>query len=213
MASDFQPGAGDRQREHELHSRLLAGARSATADLVNHFLRQLVHRLQADFPSLRSDPDLEGCALTALEDYFLAPDRYRPERGTLWTFLHVAADRDARNLLKQRSAHPTLPLEERVAEDPAAWNDLMRECLGELPGLPAEVTMEEVRARVLGRLPDEGDRRILWLLMRGEATHERCVAALGLEGQTRPAQEAAIKRAKDRAWAAIRRTREGYRNG
>lgn len=203
-------------REAALHAQLLAREPWAAAELVRLLLPRLVDRLRTDFPGLRTDPDLEGCALQALAAYLLQPERYRPERGSLWTYLHLAADRDARNLVKQRArvAQYALPLSPaRGAGYPSGWNEPLRAVLGDVPGLPEGVTLAEVEAQVRASLPAAGDRRILVLMMREDASFENCVAALGIGGLDRAARERAVKRARDRVWAAIRRVRQRYRNG
>jgi hypothetical protein len=207
----------ERQRalEQELHRRLLAGERSAPSALTGHFLPRLRSSLRREFPLLRDDPELEECALESLADYFQAPQRYRPREGTLWVFLHLAAHRDALNLLKKRgrTGQRELPLEpEKVAEEGSARKDWVEACLGIVPGLPDEVTLEELQARARAGVK-AADRPVLELLMSGDEPLESYVAALSLAGRPRAEQERAVKRAKDRVWAALRRVRKSYEDG
>ncbi len=201
--------------ERELHARLLAGERWATDDLTTYFLPRLQRRLEGEFPPLRSDPDLTGCILEALQEYYLAPERYRPELGSLRGYLHLAAKRDALNLLRRRgpAGRQVELVEEKVAAEPERWNELLRRVEDDLPGLPEGISFSEVEARVKGSLRDAGDRRILRLILEADAGFDNCVAALNLQGRPRAEQERLVKQAKDRGHAALRRVRKQYEHG
>lgn len=205
------PGDDDR----ELHRRLLEREPDASYDALARFYPRLLARLRRDFPPLASDPDLDGCALQALAGYCTAPEKYRPELASLWRYLHLAADRDARNLLRRRK--PALSLDdaaqEKVAADAAAWNDLQRRVLGDLPGLPEGVTLEDLMARVRRSLRKPQQRKVLALMLSGGAGRDDYVAALGLEGLPARQQEAVIKREKDCVHAAFRRIRKDLGHG
>jgi DNA-directed RNA polymerase specialized sigma24 family protein len=214
MDTGTPASAGDprRERERELHRRLLAGERRATALLISHFLPRLRAFLRCEFPGLRNDDDREECGLAALSDYFRAPRERVSEGDSPAAFLYLAARRNALNRLAQqeRWVQRGLSLEEdKVAGEAPARNGWVEEQLGILPGLPDEVTIEELQARVRAAVKP-GDRAVLALLLSGDEPVESYVRALGLDGLSRGDQGREVKRAKDRVWAALRRLRQRY---
>lgn len=201
------------QRDRDLHAALVAEQRGAPEDLLRHFHVPLWARLKQEFPRLRDDPELEGCVLEALCDYCLRPERYRPERGPLWTFLYVAARRDALNLQNRKYRQLELSLEEEiVAEVPGSRKqEVEEEALDLVAGLPDHVTYADARFRLLSALKPE-DRPVVDLLYAEHAPFECYVQLLGLEGCPRAEQDLAVRRAKNRVHAARRRLKEslGY---
>ena len=84
------------EAERALHARLLAGDPFAPSALADAYLAPLVARLARAYP--REDPHLvETAAIDAVLDTAEHPARYDPARGSLGTYLWVAAKGDLRN--------------------------------------------------------------------------------------------------------------------
>jgi RNA polymerase sigma-70 factor (ECF subfamily) len=216
MSDDAERDGGpyDPTAELALHERLLRGEGSATWDLTRRFFERLARQLRVTFPSVRDDTDLQDCALQALLEYFRDPGRFSPERGSLWTLLWVTAYRRALNLLKRLGREPQLLLEldsERVAGEDAEWNSSMKRLFELLPGLPEGVTVAELQAEVVARLRPE-DRPVLPLILSAEEDPEVYARVLKLEHLPEEARLREVAKAKDRVWAALRRTRQRYRD-
>jgi hypothetical protein len=202
----------ERDRVQELHRRLSQGDPHAHYDLTRLLLPWLVRRLESRFSGYAGDPNLVGCALQALTGYLLNPASYQPGRRSLRGFLWMAARGDALNLEKREKWRRCETAdEERLAQEPDPRNT-GRDWLNapeEIPGLKG-ISPLEVMARVRGGLRDEADRRVLELMLAGEATVENCAAALNLVDEPPEAQKREAKRARDRVQAAKQRVREYY---
>ena len=202
------------EMQRDVQSRLLRGDRTASDDLVRLFLPRLVARLDAQFPLLRGDPELEGCAVSALFEHVQQPERFREEAGSLERYLQLAARRDALNLVQRRTrtSQRQLPLEEEtVAGAELSRNIWQDEVLGIMPGLPDHVTLDELRAQLQSAVRAQ-DYPVLELVLEGEATLENCIAALGLDGESSAVRAQKAKQSRDRIHAALRRVRERYQN-
>ncbi|HTE17223.1 MAG TPA: hypothetical protein VK689_02450 [Armatimonadota bacterium] len=204
----------ERRREQELHQAVVEGRRWASDDLIEHFHPRLFNRLKADFAALRDDPELEECVLQALLEYVLQPYRYQPHRASLWTFLYTAARRDALNLTGKRHRQLELPLDaEKIAAEPSTRKEgVEEEALRLVPGLPDDVSFDDLRARLRASLKPP-DHPIVDLVLAEHAPFDCFVRALQLEGVERKEQERLVKRAKDRVHAAKQRLEKRVRDG
>jgi hypothetical protein len=203
-----------RQREAELHASLLAGHREASYEVFHFFHLPLLRRLRSNFPRLRDDPDLEGCLLQALNDYLLRPASFQPGKGSLFGYLYHAAHRDVLNLLESRGRRAEEPLEpEKVAEwQGTRKEEVERTALEEMDGLPEEVELRDLEARLRAGLRPE-DHPLIPLVLSERTPLEPYVRALGLEALSREEQERVVKRAKDRIYIALRRLKRSYHDG
>lgn len=167
------------------------------------FVAAVLPPLEADaarrFP--HADPHLvTEAAGTAVIALLRRPDAYDPVRSPLPKYLRMIAQRDLVNLLDREGKH-------RRGRIP--W-----ECV-EL-GLPARNEEEEplsladspaVQAAVAGL--SDADRLVFELMLDGERETAVFAAALGLTHVPPDEQAAAVKRAKDRVKARLRRAAEG----
>src|SRR5689334_7189922 len=80
----------------ELHQRLINGDRVASAQLCKRIIRPLTGWLYKKGRT-RDKELVRDAATDALVDYLVHPERWRPELGTLVSYLCMMADRDLLN--------------------------------------------------------------------------------------------------------------------
>jgi DNA-directed RNA polymerase specialized sigma24 family protein len=210
MTSNDQPER--RRAEQELHERLLAGEEDASFDVFRRYLGPLLRRLEARFGSGPAARELPDVAHEILTRYILEPARYRGGGISVPAFLWMDAWGDTLNRLKKRRPvlQCELPLEtESVAEDPDGRNP-WRKVLGDIPGLPEGVTLEQVWARVRAVLPEPRDQEFVKLWLSGETGFETFVPLLELEELSRQEQQDAVSKVRDRIQKALRRIGKAF---
>ena len=202
----------DEAELQRLHARLVDGDRTASREvvrLVDAYFPRLLSRLRGKWP--RAPRELcEEAALEALFNYLNAPHAYDPSRGRLERYLFWSAHRDLQNLLdregRQRLRH-TRSLD-RVELDAAGGKWTLGEGIADPRADPGR-WLDEVDPRLLAEiaaaLPDEGDRRVLALIVAGERRTAPFAALLGLGGLAPDEQRRRVKRVKDRILARVRR--------
>ena len=92
----------------ELHNRLLRDDPVVTEEMFRIFVPEIERHLRIKFQSLAVgiDPDIyKSAVFDALTDYFKSPDKYKPDKSNLMTYLKRAAYRDMQNLLRKESRH------------------------------------------------------------------------------------------------------------
>lgn len=201
--------------EEELHHRFLAGEPDASYDTYLHYAARVCAWLRREFRSLGGDSELEGCAIEALADYFAAPRERLERMASARGLVYLAARRNALNLLEQRRRRREREIaleEDSVAETTAARNDPVEEALGILPGLPDEITVDELWARAYASVRP-ADHRVLDLMLSGDEPLASYAAVLRLETLPREEQEHEVKKAKDRVRAGLRRLGKSYGSG
>jgi RNA polymerase sigma-70 factor (ECF subfamily) len=197
---------------NEVYRRLLAGEPDAPADLYALFLDPLVAALAGKYP-FPSDPDLVHDMVTdAITRLVKEPARYRPERGSLWSYLYMDANGDIKNALSRQ--RPTLRLV-RAGEDGEEEGydppDLDVEVEGEVldrvhpEGLPEGVTREAVRDALRRTFPEERDRALVSLMSDGVRETDRYARVLGIADRPVDEQQRLVKQHKDRLSVAMRR--------
>ena len=201
------------EAERALHARLLAGDSFAPSELADAYLAPLVARLARAYAWV--DPHLvETAAIDAVLDTAEHPDRYDPARGSLGTYLWVAAKGDLRNARQKegrRAAHQA-PLEAAApgATPSVELRRAARNLSTEARDDPAELVARGERL----------DPTLLATVRAAFDTQEWAVVALMLDGEKRtteyarllglghlPAREQAreVKRVKDRLKKRLRR--------
>jgi len=201
--------------ELELHRRLLAGEADASYDVYARYLSPLLQRLRTRFGSGPAARELEDLAQETVTRYILQPSRYHPGGKSVAEFLYMDAAGDTLNRLggKQPVLQSELPFDtESVAEEPSERNS-WQSVLGEVPGLPDHITLEELRLRVRTVLPDPRDQEFLNIWVSGETGFESYVALLDLHQLDRAAQQDAVSRVRDRIMKTLRRTGRGLSHG
>jgi RNA polymerase sigma-70 factor (ECF subfamily) len=199
------PPPAPAEADRALHARLLAGDVLASAELAETYLAPLVARLLRHHP--HDDPHLvETAAIDAVLATAEHPERYNPARGSLATYLWIAARGDLRNARQsawRRAAHHT-PLDV-VEIGPAARNlatgaddpaDVAARRRDRDPGLVATARAAfDAREWAVVELMIDGERR-------PTADYARL---LGLEHLPAPDRAREVKRVKDRLEKRLRR--------
>ncbi len=177
----------------DVHRRLCAGSRTATAELCAAYLPYLLAWLERVEP--RADPHLRTqAAEDALLKLAQVPWSYRPERGGLATYLRMSARCDLSNAERSERRHHRLRISLAIVEDsPQAGKYLGREDAAPIEPIPALQGL------------DEKERRVLELIAEGERRTEAFAAVLELSNLSPAEQFGEVKRAKDRIKKRARR--------
>ncbi len=178
-----------------------------TAETCRAYLPGLLTYLQRRFS--RVDPHLcEEAAATTLIDYVKAPERFDPSRGELGRYLQMSARRDLFNLLRrerrQRPGHVLRFSVEIVEEhgNPFQEDEPLDRLVRDEEAAQRDALLRSIEAEC-----DEPERRVLRLMLEGEADTAAFAAALGIGHHSAEEQARAVKRVKDRIKKRIGRRR------
>lgn len=190
-----------------IHQRLLVDDPTASLDAAELLLAPLTARLRAKWPNLDRDP-CHDAATEVLVQYLQAPSRYDPSRSSLLGWLTMQAHRDLINdhESKQKtferrwaveSALPTRP----GTDEPTKLEDYLPS-IEAVPNLGPSAALKAIREA----LPDEKDRRLLWLVgEEGSRSTDEAAEVLGLTHLPLNERTAEIKKNKDRVMKRLRR--------
>ncbi|MGH9822144.1 MAG: hypothetical protein ACREDR_02635 [Blastocatellia bacterium] len=180
-----------------LHERLLAGDELATAEIAEHFLPQLTHRLAAMFPTLKDPHLLTTAAEDALLSYFSRPTQFDPAKIGLFAYLRMAARGDLLNSLRTPKIVELTTLDsEHVLEGLKDSTDLEDAMIkGDSP-LLREVN-ELIKSPV--------DRDFFALMADGVRETADYAELLGISDLPAAEQAAVVKRHKDRLKKSLQR--------
>ena len=191
--------APSRHEQDELHSAVLAGDPTAPARAFELLLDPLIDRLRFKWPR-RPRRDVEEQAIDSVLSYLERPERYDPDRANLLTYLTMDAHGDLLNAYEKEAAGR----EKLVAdvEDPAPHrNQVIDVAL-------SSTDDRRLLARLREAFPDDGDRRVVYLLLEGERTTAPYAEALGLAHLSVGDQQRLVNRAKDRVRKKLARLME-----
>lgn len=191
----------------EIHQRLLLDQPTASLDATEWLLAPLTARLRAKWPTL--DPDTcHDAATEVFVQYLQAPSRYDPRRSSLLGWLTMQAHRDLINdhESKQKaferrwaveSSLPTMP----GTDEPAKLEDYLPSTEA-MPNLELSPVLKAIR----DALPDEKDRRLLWLVgHEGSRSTDEAAEILGLMHLPLAERTTEVRRNKDRIMRRLRR--------
>ncbi len=198
--------------DYILHQRLLAGDLTASAEIAEAYLFEIVENLRRKYPNL-DDPHLIDTAVEdAFINYFNRPEQYNPQKSNLKKYLEMSAHGDLLNLLKREQRHRgDLRLSESVALD------------GSTPEHGVEVADDfDLEDWVVNKnsplwqelqnlFPDQRDQEMLLLMMDGVRETGAYVEVLGLSEEQAEEHALIIKRHKDRIKKKIQRYMERRR--
>lgn len=174
---------------------------SATAEFAELSLPFVLAHLSADF-STASEDEIWTAATNAILDVCERASKIDPAKWTLRRYLKVAATRDLLNLLEHKKGRPNI----ESVTDPVELTRLPRIGKEDMPGLDEEIS--DVVARYEAQLPSRQDREILRLMLEGVRDEDAFADALGIDDLPKSERHVAVKRAKDRIKAKLRRA--GY---
>ena len=182
------------------HSRLIDEDPTASADLYKAIFSPLVGWLHAKYRAADREP-IRDAATDALVDYIKHPKRWDPRRGTLVSYICMAADRDLQNALKKLQRLRKHELLSADVEDEGFDRNVLPEdsdpsdaMASLLPALETQVTSER-------------DRRLLHLMLEGERSTDKFSEVLGIQNQPKQEKARTVKQHKDRLKKVIERLR------
>ena len=182
------------------HRRLVGGDPTASAEFCKAMLPSLVDWLRAK--GRTTDKELiRDAATDALVDYIKHPDKWIQERGTLVSYICMAADRDLLNALEKAQRRRTREVLVADVED----GEFVRNVL------PEDKTPSNIIDRLLSALDrqvaSKTDRRFLVLMLEGERSTNKFAEVLGIQDLPKEQKARKVKQNKDRLKKVIKRLR------
>ncbi len=172
---------------------------TAFAQLAELALPHLVHFLQHEFRQVEAHLH-ETAAIDSLLTYHAAPEKYNPDKLTLFAYLRMSARHDLLNALDRNNRH-TRPLLD--IDEPAVQAQLVTEELEMEPfyleqwlengSSGKESLLQEFEAQL-----NATDRQLFLLLLNGVRETEPYAEILQIMAQPIAEQRREVKRAKDR---------------
>lgn len=182
------------------HSRLIGEDPTASADLYRAIFSPLVGWLHAKYRATDREP-IRDATTDALVDYIKHPKKWDPIRGTLISYICMAADRDLQNALKKlqrRRKHEVLSAD---VEDEALDGNVLPEGANPSDALASLLPALETH------LTSERDRRLLNLMLEGERSTDKFSEVLGIQNLPKQQKARTVKQHKDRLKKVIQRLR------
>lgn len=184
--------------QNQKHQEILEGTNpTAFAQLSEFALPHLISFLQHEFRQV--EPHLpETAAIDSLLTYYQAPQKYDPERVSLFAYLRMAARHDLLNALdkNKRQKRPLHNIDEPTIQAQLLEDD------AELVALStwldtADLAEQELLHRFEANL-DSTDRQLFLLMLNGVRETEPYAEILQVSDLTLPEQRREVKRTKDR---------------
>jgi RNA polymerase sigma factor (sigma-70 family) len=201
----------DERRLQALYRRILARDPLASEELFSEVANWLIRSVRRRWHHL-DETLVWDAVMDTLLDLWRHPERYRPEMGSLRSYLVMSAQGDCRNRLKQEERqwpkhvvplsgadseeNGNIPLEARLP-DPA-------------PG-PAEQVEDAEEAKglmrfILERVPfTDQERQVFDLILQRERRVSQFAVVLGVTHLSLAEQQHQVKRCKDRILKRVRR--------
>lgn len=193
--------------QEQQHQRILKQDPTAFAELCERALPHLVSFLQR----LYTPSDTHQCeqvAIDSLLNYQARPAQYDPTQLALWPYLRMAAKGDMLNLIdkQNRQNQHFVPLDDPAVQQQLPWQDTIQEqfALDEWLQQYTHYSPQEIMALLEAEL-NESDRQVLSLLMEGVRDTRHYAERLNITHLDVPAQQAEVKRVKDRLVKKLRR--------
>jgi DNA-directed RNA polymerase specialized sigma24 family protein len=193
--------------QEQQHQRILQQDPTAFAELCERALPHLVSFLQR----LYTPSDTHQCeqvAIDSLLNYQARPAQYDPTQLALWPYLRMAAKGDMLNLIdkQNRQNQHLVPLDDPAVQQQLPWQDTIEEQFAFAEWLQqyTHYSPQEIMALLEAEL-NESDRQVLSLLMEGVRDTRHYAERLNITHLDVPAQQAEVKRVKDRLVKKLRR--------
>ncbi len=182
--------------ELELHDRLLAGERTATAEVFSAYAEP-VARAVVRCLGVSLDPVAYDSAVDAIFDYLGEPSRFDPAKARLSTYLVGVARRRAIDRLRTDTAREA---REKIFS-------LAVELSAPAPneGMERNALARELWKSVETALPDARDLRTLGLILQGERSTDVLAQALNLGHLPETARRIQVKQHRDRILKVLER--------
>jgi RNA polymerase sigma-70 factor (ECF subfamily) len=183
----------------EAHRRLVSGDPTASAQLCKAILVPLLGWLYAK----RRTPDKElvrDAATDALVDYVKHPDKWKPERSTLISYICMAADRDLLNALEKVARRRSREILTADVEE----EDLDRNV--SLEANPPD-SFDSLLPTLDQKVVSDTDRKLLALMLQGERSTNKFAQLLNIDDLPKEKKALKVKQHKDRLKKMIERLR------
>lgn len=197
------------EKIQNLHPRILAGDLTAPSELAELVLPVLTDSLSKRYPAI-FDPHLVDSAVTdALLNYFGRPDRYKPEKTSLISYLLMSANGDLLNSLELKSVErksmqiaEDVELRDRYAEIPVE-SSIVADTLNVEEAVLARLSPLDSRIKEI--FSDPRDQELADMLLQGIRDTEEYAKVLRIDHLAPAQQQAIVKRHKDRIKKMIKR--------
>jgi hypothetical protein len=190
----------------QLHSRLISGDPTASAEIAEIMLPEITQYLSQLFPNL-SDPHwVDSAAIDAIMNYILRPTQYHPDLSPLDKYLKISAKYDLYNYMHRGKLEQVLI---SLVEDVELDNNSSeyRVELSDDQNVEEEVIRKEFPtwSQISQILPDPIDQEFLLMMMEGVRETSIYAQTLMVENLPDNDQTILVKQSKDRIKKMIKR--------
>lgn len=198
-----------RHWQHQKHEEILRQDNpTAFAQLSELALPHLLSFLQQEFHQVESHV-CETAVIDCLLTYHAAPEKYDPDKLTLFAYLRMAARHDLLNAIDRHNRRKR-PL--HSLDEPDIQTQLVSEAtpesaateLADWIGSPSHPSRQEILRRFEADL-DSIDRQLLLLMLNGVRDSAPYAEILGISAFPLDKQRHEVKRAKDRLTKSLTR--------
>jgi hypothetical protein len=186
-----------------VHGRLLAGDPTASADLFELVFGPLIGHAIKKHGAFGMDEDrARDLAVGVLASLVERPGMFDPQKGSLFGFLCMTLDGDAKNARRDEANRQEKILRLAVEVEQVGGNSYVTspETRGD-----AERIMSQYGAEIV---VEEGDHEVLRLILEDEREYEAYAVALGISHLPTKQMRAEVKRRKDRIEKRLERLKD-----
>ena len=185
----------------DAHHRLVREDPTASADLYKAIFPPLVGWLRVK--GRTTDKELiRDAATDALVDYIKHPGKWMPQKGTLVSYICMAADRDLLNALEKVQRIRKHEVLSADVEDEGFDRNVPPE-----DEVPAD-SIKNLLSALERQVTSETDRRFLTLILKGERSTDKFAEVLGIRDLPKEEKARTVKQHKDRLKKIVERLRD-----
>jgi hypothetical protein len=186
-----------------VHDRLVAGDPTASADLFEIAYGPLIGHAINKHRTFGMDEDrARDLAVGVLAELVERPDIFDPQKGSLFGFLCMMLDGDAKNLGRNEANRREIFSGFAVEVREVGGNSYV---MSPETRVDAQRIMAQHHADIV---VDQGDREVLDLMLQDEREYEPYAKALGIDHLPLDEKRAEVKRRKDRIEKRLQRLRD-----
>lgn len=185
-----------------VHGRLVAGDPTASADLFEIAYGPLIGHAIKKHRAFGMDEDrARDLAVGVLAELVERPDIFDPQKGSLFGFLCMMLDGDAKNFGRNEANRQEIFSGFAVEVREVGGNSYV---MSPETRVDAQRIMAQHHADIV---VDQGDREVLDLMLQDEREYEPYAKALGIDHLPLDERRAEVKRRKDRIEKRLERLR------
>lgn len=186
-----------------VHGRLLAGDPTASADMFELVYGPLIGHAIKKHTAFGMDEDrARDLAVGVLASIVERPAIFDPQKGSLFGFLCMMLDGDAKNAGRDEANRQEKISEFAVEVEQVGGNSYVT---SPETRVDAERIMSQYRAEIV---VEEGDHEVLRLILEEEREYEAYALALGISHLPPELMRAEVKRRKDRIEKRLQRLKD-----